>query len=120
MYSLDETGELGKFLEENQGEVAALSPENLADLKKQLTSFCLSYRDAAFDGVYGAKYSLQAAVAEYMNFNALGEMDELLKEHGIRYQQIYASQPGIVSYALDSFDGMDPSSVTAESFDRTA
>lgn len=120
VYSLDETGELGKFLEENQSEAAALSPENLADLKKQLTSFCLSYRDAAFDGVYGAKYSLQATVAEYMNFNALGEMDELLKEHGIRYQQIYASQPGIVSYALDSFDGMDPSSVTAESFDRTA
>ena len=36
VYSLDETGELGKFLEENQSSGVSLSAENLADLKKQL------------------------------------------------------------------------------------
>lgn len=119
VYSLDETGQLGRFLEENQTAATALSSENLSDLKKQLSSFSLSYDDMQFHTVYDANISLQASVAEYMNFNALGNLDEILKEQGISYQQIYSEQAGIVSYALDSEQGMTPSDVTAESFDRT-
>ena len=64
----------------------SLSAENLADLKKQLSSFCLSYNDQRFESVYDAKYSLQASVAEYMNFNALGDMDAQLQAQGIKLQ----------------------------------
>lgn len=120
VYSLDETGQLGKFLEENQGASTALSQENLSDLKKQLSSFCLSYDDMRFNAVYDEKYSLQASVAEYMNFNALDNLDELLREQGISYKQIYAEQAGIVSYAIDSYEGLSPSDVTEESFDRSS
>lgn len=119
VYSLDETGQLGKFLEENQENAAPLSDENLSELKKQLSSFCLSYSDSRFGAIYDEKYSLQASVAEYMNFNALDGMDELLKERGINYQQVYADQPGIVSYAIDSYEGMTASDISEASFDRT-
>lgn len=119
IYSLDETGQLGKFLEEHQGADTSLSADNLSDLKKKLSSLCLSYNDKSFHMVYNEKYSLQAAVAEYMNFNVLDTLEAQLKEQGISYQQIYASQAGIVSYAMDTFDGMTPSSVTADSFDRS-
>ena len=54
-----------------------------------------------------------------MNFNALDGMDELLKERGINYQQVYADQPGIVSYAIDSYEGMTASDISEASFDRT-
>ena len=37
VYSLDETGKLGEFLEENRDAQTAISPENLAALKKQLS-----------------------------------------------------------------------------------
>ena len=119
VYSLDETGELGKFLEENQSSGVSLSAENLADLKKQLSSFCLSYNDQRFESVYDAKYSLQASVAEYMNFNALGDMDAQLQAQGINYKQISTPQPGIISYMTDSFEGVAPEEVTADSFDRS-
>lgn len=119
VYSLDETGQLGKFLEENQASAAPLSDENLSELKKQLSSFCLSYSDMRFGAVYDEKYSLQASVAEYMNFNALDGMDELLKEKGINYQQVYADQPGIVSYAIDSYENMTPADISETSFDRS-
>ena len=119
VYSLDETGELGKFLEENQSSGVSLSAENLADLKKQLSSFCLSYNDQRFESVYDAKYSLQASVAEYMNFNALGDMDAQLQAQGINYKQISTPQPGIISYVTDSFEGVAPEEVTADSFDRS-
>ncbi len=119
IYSLDETGELGKFLEEHQNAAASLSPENIADLKRQLSFLCLSYNDDRFGAVYNEKYSLQAAVAEYMNFNVLDTLESQMQEQGISYQQIYAPQAGIVSYAVDSFDGSSPTSVTAASFDRS-
>lgn len=119
IYSLDETGELGKFLEEHQNEAVTLSPENMSDLKRKLNSFCLTYDDERFSSVYNEKVSLQAAVAEYMNFNVLETLEAQLEAEGIRYQQIYAPQAGIVSYEVDSFDGVSPTSVTAESFDRS-
>ena len=120
VYSLDETGELGKFLEEHQSAAQTLSPENVSDLKRQLSTLCLSYSDDRFGAVYNEKYSIQAAVAEYMNFNILDSLESQMQEQGISYQQIYADQAGIISYAVDSFDGSTPASVTADSFDRSS
>lgn len=120
IYSLDETGELETFLEEHQGTAQTLSPENAADLKRQLSSFCLSYNDNRFDMVYDEKYSIQAAVAEYMNFHILDSLEAQMQEEGIRYQQIYSERAGIVSYAVDSFDSTKPEQITAESFDRSS
>lgn len=119
IYSLDETGQLGKFLEETQENATPLSNENLSELKKQLSTFCLSYSDARFGSVYDEKNSLQATVVEYMNFNALDGMDELLKERGINYQQVFADQPGIVSYVIDSLEGKTPSEISGDDFERT-
>lgn len=119
VYSLDETGQMKKFLEENQDTGVVLSDDNLYDLKKQLTMTCLNYSDDDFSGVYNEKYSLQAVVNENMNFNALDNMDAVLKESGINYEQVYSNQSGIISYALDSYEGLTPTAVTESSFDKS-
>ena len=54
-----------------------------------------------------------------MNFNALGDMDAQLQAQGINYKQISTPQPGIISYVTDSFEGVAPEEVTADSFDRS-
>lgn len=120
IYSLDETGQMNKFLEENQGAGISLSEENLSDLKKQLSSFCLTYNDEHFSGVYDEKYALQASVAEYVNFNALDNLDDLMKEKGIKYEQIYSDRAGIVSYAIDSYEGLEPTDINETMFDKSA
>lgn len=38
---------------------------------------------------------------------------------GINYKQISTPQPGIISYVTDSFEGVAPEEVTADSFDRS-
>lgn len=119
VYSLDETGQMKTFLEDTRGTGVALSDDNLYDLKKQLTSFCLSYNDSDFSSVYNAKFSLQATVDEYMNFNAFDNVDNLLKEKGINYEQIYSDQAGIISYAIDSYENLEPTGVTEGSFDKS-
>ena len=78
IYSIDETGNIASFLEENMEEGVTLTAENLADLKKQLTVFSLTYDDNRFNSVYDTKYSLEADVMEYMNFNALDHAGNLL------------------------------------------
>lgn len=119
VYSLDETGQMKKFLEENQDVGVSLSDDNLYDLKKQLTTACLTYSDDDFSGVYNEKYSLQAVVEENMNFNSLDNMDAVLKESGINYEQVYSDRSGIISYALDSYEGLTPTAVTESSFDKS-
>lgn len=118
IYSLDETGELEKYLEENQETGQAFSDENLSSIKKRLSSLCLSYDDTDFSAVYDEKYSLDASVAELVNFNALEDLDSELQARGINFKQIYSEQAGIISYAIDSYEGMAPTDVTADSFKK--
>ena len=81
--------------------------------------FSLSYYDADFGSVYSAQYALQSSVAEYMNINAMDSLDAALQEHGINYQQITTGEAGVVSYAVDGYEGIDSTTVTPELFDRT-
>lgn len=127
IYSVDESGQMEKFLQDNQHKGVQLSPDNLSDLKKRLSSFCLSYDDMNFSGVYDEKYAIQAAVAEDANFNALDNLDAAMKAQGIHVEQVTADRAGVISYTLDStidkkasvtFDSLTPSSVTAEMFDK--
>ena len=71
IYSIDETGNIASFLEENMEEGVTLTAENLADLKKQLSSFVTSRSDEDFGAIYDARYTLEAAVMEYSSFSAL-------------------------------------------------
>ncbi|MBO5574371.1 MAG: hypothetical protein J5947_09040, partial [Clostridium sp.] len=45
--------------------------------------------------------------------------DAALQEHGIYYQQVTTGEAGVVSYAVDGYEGMDAASVTPDLFDRT-
>ncbi|MEY8352155.1 HlyD family efflux transporter periplasmic adaptor subunit [Lachnospiraceae bacterium 54-53] len=119
VYSIDETGSITSFLAENSEENVTLTQENLSDLKKQLTAFSLTYDNNQFRTVYDTKYALEAEVMEYMNFNALDNLDGMMDEAGINFQQVKADQAGIVSYGVDSFEGLQPSAVSEAVFDRS-
>lgn len=103
IYSLDETGSMASFLADNPDYDVTLNSENLSDLKKQLSAFSAAYTDENFSAVYNAKYALDAAVLEYVNFNALDNLDNMMQQTGVSFQQVRADQAGIVSYAIDSF-----------------
>ncbi|MDO4325583.1 MAG: HlyD family efflux transporter periplasmic adaptor subunit [bacterium] len=118
VYSLDETGQMTKFLDENQSESTTIRSENLEDLKRQLSAFSLSYEDNAFDVVYDVKYNLEAAVLEYANLGVMENLSALMQENGIVFRQIMADQSGVVSYGIDGFEGMTPQMVKKDSFNR--
>ena len=119
VYSIDETGSVASFLQEHPEASGTFSEENLAELKKQLSSFSLTFDEQDFRSVYDEKYSLEALVLEYANFNAMDSLQTMMDQAGVNFQQVTADQAGIVSYAIDSYEDLDPSQVTEEMFDRT-
>ncbi len=93
IYSIDETGNIASFLEENTEENVTLTAENLADLKKQLTVFSLTYDDNRFNSVYDTKYTLEADVMEYMNFNALDNAGTSLTRRDLIFSRCGPMRP---------------------------
>lgn len=119
IYSIDETGTLAQILEESGMGQSELNPEDLLDIKKRLSSYSVSYNDEKFDTVYDTKYSLEAAVLEYANFNALAEQEALITQLGGKFRQVYSPVSGVISYAVDSYETLEASQITAEVFDRS-
>ena len=118
IYSLDETGRLDSLLKENGVEDAALPEENLADIKKQLSSYVLSRSDEDFGSIYDTRYSLEAAVMEYSSFSALDQLDKISQDSSLVFEQVRADISGVVSYGIDSYESLQPSDVEADSFNK--
>lgn len=120
IYSIDETGSMATFLENTPEANVTLTDENLSDIKRQLSSFSTNFSKLKFGDIYDLQYTLEATVLEYVNFNALGNLDALIAQNGISFQQGKTAASGVVSYAIDGFELLQPSEISKETFDRTS
>lgn len=120
VYSIDETGALSGLIAEQSDTSVALSSENLAELKKQLSSFSQTFTDEDFRNVYATKNELDTQVLELVSVDTLKNLDSMIAELGVNFVQSRADAAGVVSYAVDSMETLTPAQVTAASFDRSA
>jgi len=118
IYSIDETGTLSALLAEKADGSAALSKENLASLKKQLSTFSQTFTNESFREVYDTKNTLDSEVLEYVSIDTLKNLDSAVSEIGGNFTQIRADVSGIVSYSVDSMESLTPSQVTSGMFDK--
>ena len=91
----------------------------MSEIKRQLSSFAMSYSDLDFDLGYSLRSSLDASVSEYVNFNTLESMDSMMGQTGVMFWQVQAPVSGVVSYAIDQYEGLEAEQITASCFDRT-
>ena len=119
IYSIDETGALSKLLAERSEGAVSLSKENLSMLKKELSSFSQTFTEERFSDVYDTKYDLDADVLEYVNVDALKNLDSVVEEMGISFEQFSSDDAGIVSYNVDQMESLEYSQITAEMFDKS-
>lgn len=120
IYSIDETGSLATLLEEKNESNAILTDDNLAEVKRLLSSFAVNYSDMDFDMTYSLRSSLDASVSEYVNFNTLESLDSMMGQTGVVFWQVQAPSSGVVSYGIDQYEGLDPSQITSADFDRSS
>lgn len=119
IYSIDESGAMTSFLEKQSEGAGALTERDLADVQRQLNTYSLAYRDETFDSVYDTRYTLEAMVMEYVNFNTMESQGEMVDELGVNFKQVTTPVSGVVSYAIDSYETLDSSRVSEEVFDRS-
>lgn len=119
IYSIDETGSLASLLAEKNENNAILTNENLSEIKRQLSSFSMTYSDLDYDMAYSLRSALDASVSEYVNFNTLESMDSIIGETGAVFWQVQAPASGVVSYSIDQYEGLEPSQITAADLDRS-
>lgn len=120
IYSVDETGALSKLLAERTDGSVVLSKENLNSIKKELSSFSQTFTNEQFKNVYDTRYSLDSEVLEYANVDTLKNLDSVVDELGVNFEQIRADDAGIVSYSIDGLEELTVDKVTAELFEKSA
>lgn len=119
IFSIDETGSTSEQMEKNQETSDLLTDENLSEIKRQLSSFVMSYSDQSFDELYDLQYTLEASVLEYANFNALGNLDSLIETNNSTFRLYRAPLSGVVSYSIDGYENFDLSQISEQDFLRT-
>lgn len=116
IYSLDETGNLKKYLEESEDQKEALSEQNLKELKTKLSLFSAGFRSDQFKEVYNSLESLRSILSEYTSIHLLDQLDETLKAQGISLMQGTSPESAVVSFNMDSYEEKTAEQLTANDF----
>lgn len=119
VYSVDESGRMSEYLEENSGELS-LSEENYISLKNDISSFSNGYERNDFSEVYDFHDMINGNILELSNQTLLSEMEELLEADAGAFQRVYAEKSGIVAYHIDGYEAVTPDTITPEMFDKAA
>ncbi len=119
IYSIDERGTVSALMEEQNQGTGALTDRDISELRKQLNNYSLSYSDEAFGDVYNTRYSLEAMVLEYVNFNTLDSQGQMAAQMGNDFRQIAAPVSGVVSYGIDNYETLDAAQINESVFDRS-
>ena len=119
IYSVDESGELSSFLEEQNQGAGAFTAQDLSNIRKQLDAYSVAYSDEKFDAVYDVKYTLEAMVIEYTNFNALDSQEQLMDQMGIGFKQVITPVSGVISYGIDGYETLTVPQIDESVFDRS-
>ena len=101
----------------NADSAGNLSEQNLKELKNRLSSFSGAYHSVDFVKAYDSMDSIQAVLSEYTSLNMLDSLNGSLEQNGISFRQVTAPEPGVISFNVDSYEGITPEHMTADLFD---
>lgn len=118
VYSVDESGKMSEYLEENSGEIS-LTEENYASLKSDISSFSSGYERNDFSEVYDFHDTINGSILELSNQTLLNQMESLTEEEIGAFQRVYAEKSGIVEYYIDGYETATADTLTPEMFDKS-
>jgi len=119
VYSIDENGDLKKYLQNHSEDLQQLSSDKLKSLHQEFINESRSFDRNNFNKAYIFKEELEADMAGLTDNDLLSRMSEEIKTAGIRYSDYRTDRTGTVSYFIDGFESKDRSDIKAEDFDRS-
>jgi hypothetical protein len=118
--SVDENGSISGMIEEASSTSANIDSSDIADIREQVYEFQNSYDPQSFYSVYSFKDDIDSTLSELLSMKALEELSTYTSTSaGAGFHQIYSSEPGILLYYTDGFEGVTTDNFTADMFDES-
>lgn len=118
VYSMDENGQFNELLSSSGSTESRLSSDNLAELKKSLSSFVASYDNRSFYRTYELKYDLENRLLGFISTNSMEDLENLGIDTDY-FHTHHAEKSGVIEYYVDGFEDLTPDAVTADDFKRS-
>ncbi len=119
--SVDENGNVSDQIAQAGGNDNSLDAAAYQTLVEEMQDYSNSYSDMTFYNTYTFKNDLQAELMEAINLGALDSMSEYASnaEADQTFHRVTASEPGIVSYYCDGYEGVTASNFTEGMLDAS-
>ncbi len=120
VYTIDENGKVSSMLKEKLEQSDTLTKDNYATIKNMIAEYSLDFDQVHFESVYNFKTDIDAALLEFVNFNAINEIIASLPEDSLKlFNMIKAEQAGIVAYYTDGYEDVTIDSLVPADFDKS-
>lgn len=118
VYSLDENRNIYDTLANNGNELT-LEENDILSVKSKITNFRKKFAED-YSVVYSFQEEISGTIRQLSDENLLAQLQELMDETGVSssFQTITSDSSGIITYHVDSLDGLAASEVTAATFDQ--
>ena len=119
VYSIDENGDLKKFINDHSEDIRDLSAEKLKALHSDLIVDSRNFNPVNFSNSYVFKEKLEADVAGLSDNDLLSRIADDVRAAGIRYIDCRTDMTGTVSYCIDGFEEKKRNDILLKDFDRS-
>ena len=119
VYTVDETGRLNEYLQNESMDETTLSDSDLAQLRSEIVGFMHDFDPTAFSSTYSFKYAVKGSVLKLANTNIIASIGDVYGENGLLDMVNFCTSEdtGIVTYWLDGYEDLTPEAVTEEMFE---
>ena len=117
VYTLDESGKLSEYLNDEGSGENSLSEQDLTELKTEILGFTTEFNETNFSQVCYFKYDVNGTVLKLANANILDNIDKI-NNSGISELVAFCSAPksGIVIYSIDGYEDLTLEQFTGDLF----
>lgn len=116
VYSIDASGALEQYLKAHPEAEGEMSAEEKNDLLTKLQNFSIAFENQNFSELYTLKDSLETDALSLHGRLEPEELDQAMRDLGIRYQTVNSGKAGIVLMTVDGMENLNEKAVTREIF----
>ncbi len=115
IYTVDETGRLSEYINNEISGENALSDSELKQVKSEIVNFSHGFSSENFSSTYDFKYAIEGAALKYANSGLMDNIAELNNSDFSGSVSLYhANETGIVMYWTDGFEDLTAENVTED------
>ena len=118
LYTLDETGNLEKYLSDHPELQGSLSEQQIAEIRDRLENFSRSFRNDEFYSLYAFPSGMDGDSLAFSGEDGIKYLNSILNQLGISYTIENAKEAGVVSYILDAYENFKEEDISAETFNK--